>query len=44
MTNERPYEPPTVTDLGTLEDLTGTFFPGSGMNETGLHGSDKTLP
>ena len=42
MTDDDAYEPPTVEDLGTLEDLTGSNPLGTGMNETIIHGTDKT--
>lgn len=35
------YEAPQVTDLGTLEDLTGALPTGGGAND-GVHGSFKT--
>ena len=38
---QAPYEPPVVTDLGTLTELTRTKTVGS-KNETGLPGNDKS--
>jgi hypothetical protein len=39
MTDKRGYEPPTVEDLGTLEELTEAG--GHGADEGG-HGTPKT--
>lgn len=39
--DDAQYEAPQVTDLGTLEDLTGANPIGGGAND-GVHGSEKT--
>ena len=42
-TERRPYEPPTITVLGTIADLTLGDTPGAGDLDTGMTGDGGTL-